>query len=184
VAAVPPPGTVRELAAVRDALAPRLSGLRWVAPGNLHFTLRFLGDRSPDELARVGRVVDEVAGEAVRFPVVLDRLGVFPGWSRPRVLWAGCGTGAPTLEALARTLERGFEAAELGGADKPFVAHLTLGRWRDTSPVRGDTLRTLCEDQAFSVRFEVEEVRVLRSVLGRGGPTYSLLHAASLRAPA
>jgi 2'-5' RNA ligase len=175
-AVVPPPAAARGLAAIGESLSSHLPGLRWVPVENLHFTLRFFGDLTPGEIARAGEVADQVAVLAVPFPVELDRLGVFPGWGRPRILWAGCGTGSPTLEALARTLDRSLAAAGLGRADKDFVAHITLARWREPARLLGDDLRTLCEGERVSTRFEVGEVRLLRSELGRGGPTYSPLH--------
>jgi len=183
VAVVPPPEVTRTLVDVGTDLRRHLEGLRWVAGENLHFTLRFFGDLTSEEVTRAAQVVDHVAEEAVSFPVELDRLGVFPGWSRPRVLWAGCGTGAPTLEALARTLERKFEEAGLGRSDKEFRPHLTLARWRDHARLRGDALRDLCGGQGIGARFGVSEIRIQRSVLGSGGPAYSLLHAARLSAP-
>jgi len=179
-AVVPPFPVAEELDGLRQRLAVRLPGLRWVAPANLHFTMRFFGDLTGEEVARVGEVADAVAAEAVPFPVELQGLGVFPGWGRPRVLWAGCGRGAPVLEAMARTFERRLRAVGLGEADKPFVAHLTLGRWRDASAVRGEDLRHLCEEETVPGRFQVGELRILQSVLGSGGATYSLLHAAAL----
>ena len=37
----------------RNRLQAGLSGIRWVAPENLHLTLHFLGDIGPEDVARV-----------------------------------------------------------------------------------------------------------------------------------
>jgi 2'-5' RNA ligase len=66
------------------------------------------------------------------FEIEIAGAGVFPSWKRPRVLWLGTGEGRLSLSALSVALEREFRAGGLGDADKPFVPHLTLGRWRES----------------------------------------------------
>jgi 2'-5' RNA ligase len=94
----------------------------------------------------------------------------------------GCRAGAPVLEALARTLDRGFQAAGLGAADKPFRAHLTLARrrpgaagaiWSPEAEARApDSLAT----------FTVRGVGLIESRLGPGGSRYDTVHHASFPA--
>lgn len=180
VAVFPPPSVLDTLAGLRERLEPDLPGLRWVGTGNLHFTLRFLGDRTEDEIARATAVLDAVAPPAAPFEVELAGLGVFPGWSRPRVLWLGCAGGGAVLEALARTLERGFRDARLGRADKRFVPHLTLGRWRDPHGLDVDLARRTCNGVDRVAGFRVETVGLIQSRLDPGGSVYTPLHQARL----
>ena len=85
------------LAAVR-ALQARLARLnadvRWVRPGGMHVTLKFLG---PVEAARLERVRASVATALDGHPTLQLRvhgLGAFPSWRRPRVLWVGLAASA------------------------------------------------------------------------------------------
>jgi 2'-5' RNA ligase len=182
-AAVFPSPAVREaLHSLRTELEPQLPGLRWVAAENLHFTLRFFGNLTRAEIDRAARALDSVAPHCVPFDLELSGVGVFPGWKRPRVLWVGCGAGGNTLEALARSLEREFRAARLGRSDKPFRAHLTLGRWRDPRGLDPAPARSACEGRGAVGSFRVEEARIMQSTLGPGGPTYEVLHRANLGA--
>lgn len=180
VAVFPPPEVLDALAGLRERLEPELPGLRWVGTGNLHFTLRFLGDRTGEEIERAVAVLDRVAPSAASFDLELSGLGVFPGWSRPRVLWLGCAAGGAVLEALARTLERGFRDARLGRADKRFVPHLTLGRWRDPRGLDRERAERTCARVARVAGFRVETVGLIRSRLDPGGSVYTPLHRARL----
>ncbi len=75
------------------------------------------------------------------FDVSLQGLGVFPGPTRPRVVWVGVTTGAAQLIALHDLLEPGLLARRLLVA-RPFSAHVTLGRVRqDVTPASTDTHR-------------------------------------------
>lgn len=176
VAVFPPPDVLAALAGLRRRLEPDLPGLRWVGNGNLHFTLRFFGERTQEEIDRAAAVLDTVAPGVLPFDLELSGLGVFPGWSRPRILWLGCGGGGPVLEALARTLERGFREAGLGRSDKPFVPHLTLGRWRDARGLDLKRARTVCEAVGAAAAFRAEGVALIRSRLDPGGSVYTPLH--------
>lgn len=179
VAVFPPDSVLRRLVALRGELEPSIPKLRWVREGNLHFTLRFFGDITREEAERAGAVLDEVAAGTVPFEVELSRLGVFPSWKRPRVLWVGCEGGGAVLEALARSLERGFRGARLGKADKPFVPHLTLGRWRDVRGLDLGPARSECDRVGTVDAFTVTEVSVIQSHLGGPrGSTYVKLHTA------
>lgn len=178
VAVFPPPPAVAALRALRDRLEPDVPGLRWTAPESLHFTLRFFGNLEPDAVARAGGVLDATASRVAPFPLELRGLGVFPGWNRPRVLWVGSGGGGERLAALARELERGFTGAGLGAADKPFVPHLTVGRWKDARGLDRERLRSAAAGVDDVAAFTVSEVAVVQSILGPRGPRYEPRHVA------
>jgi len=147
--AVELPEPVREaIAAVEARLRADVGKLRvtWVAPANLHLTLRFLGEI--DE-ARAGRVVEAVERvTAVTAPIDVEAagLGLFPGPVRPRVVWVGLGAGASPSESVARgavAVGRLARAVELALVPvgfppeaRPFRAHLTIGRIRDGGRTR------------------------------------------------
>jgi 2'-5' RNA ligase len=178
VAVFPSEPVLEALRELRRRLEPSVPGLRWVSAANLHFTLRFFGDMTREEATRAGSVLDEVAAETVPFDLELSGLGAFPGWRRPRVLWVGSTTGSAVLEALARSLERGFRDARLGKADKRFVPHLTLGRWRDARGLDLNEAEAAAKGVEKVASFAVKEVGVIQSHLGPGGSTYVPLHTA------
>ena len=180
VAVFPPPSVIESLTGLRRQLEASVPGFRWVRENNLHFTLRFFGDITRKEAERAGAVLDEVAAWTEPFHVELSGLGVFPSWKRPRVLWVGCEKGGAVLQALARSLERGFRDARLGKTDKPFVPHLTVGRWRDSRSLDLGRAQSTCEEVAEVDSFTVTEVCVVQSHLGPKGSTYVKLHTALL----
>jgi 2'-5' RNA ligase len=79
--------------------------VRWVAPQNVHLTLKFLGDVSSANLQRLAEAlkVEAVAHEI--FTISVGGLGAFPNPRRARVIWIGLDAPAALL-----TLLRGVEA--------------------------------------------------------------------------
>jgi 2'-5' RNA ligase len=180
VAVFPPEFVLAALAELRRKLEISLPGVRWVAPGNLHFTLRFFGDLTREERTGAAEVLDAVVPARPVFPVELSGIGVFPDWRRPRILWVGASEGSEALVDLARSLEHGFREAGLGRADKPFVPHLTVGRWREGPPGAPEDAPTPWSSIGSMGAFPVVEVALIQSVLGPKGSTYTPLHRAAL----
>jgi RNA 2',3'-cyclic 3'-phosphodiesterase len=157
--------TRQRLALIR---AP-FEGARWVAPEDMHITLRFAGDidgRTADEFAEF------LAGIRVRpFQVTIADLGAFGGRD-PRTLWAGVQAG-PELEALHRANERAARAAGLDGESRSFKPHVTLAR------LRGVRERAVARFLEQNGGLRTEPFLVTRLVLmsarpGHGGPPYAV----------
>lgn len=163
-----------------DPLLPGAARLRWAISDNLHLTMRFLGATPP---ARIPDVVAAAEAAVVGLGPIEVRLagaGAFPSTARPRVVWLGIERGAPELAHLATRL--GEELAGRGWPvdDRPFRAHLTLGR-SDGVPgaaaaVAGLQVAVADLDAAWSA----DRLVVYRSVLGHGPPQYEPLAVARL----
>jgi len=176
---------------IRKAITRSVAGLqkaagrstvRWVAPENIHLTLKFLGDVSASNLHLLQQML---AAEASRHPVFqmqVGRLGVFPNLKQPRVIWVGLD--APTSLG---GLQRGVEAAmeRLGYAPEPraFSPHLTLGRVQEQlAPEDITRLReALAATQVGPLgRVSVHAVHLMKSEPRPGGSVYSTLFTAPL----
>lgn len=112
-AAVPvaAPAAVAALAAVQAALRRAPGRVRWVAPAQFHFTLKFLGDLPPERVAVARAALQQAAAAATPFTLAIAGVGAFPLVEAARVLWAGCGAGSAELAALAAQAEAELVAA-------------------------------------------------------------------------
>jgi len=176
-----PPADI--LAGVSGVLAPfreRTRAVRWAPDTQLHFTLRFFGDLDlPARRAIIG-VLDDAAEDLAPVSFPIRGLGAFPNWRRPRVIWAGAGPGGEDLEAAARRLDIRFNEAGLGRADKPFKAHLTVGRIRDGQRLDAELQKDLERCPLATPVFMIDTLRLMASRLGPGGADHSELYAIPL----
>jgi 2'-5' RNA ligase len=158
------------------------SAVRWVPARNIHLTLKFLGEVSSANLEMVEKILQSEASRHKCFDVSIGGLGSFPSIHRPRVIWIG--VQAPgNLMSLQRGIET--ETLRLGYAaeDRPFSAHLTIGRVSHSA--NPDEIRQLgVMLDKFKVGFlgaiQVDRVRLFRSDLQPGGAVYTALYTASL----
>ena len=108
-------------------LCTSIPGARWVDAGNLHLTLRFIGEVGEDVAADID---EALAGlRARRFTVQLAGTGVFGG-NRPRALWVGVERH-PDLVSLHAKIEQALIGIGIEPEQRKFAPHVTLARLRD-----------------------------------------------------
>ncbi len=150
--------------------------LRWVAPENQHFTLRFLGAVEKEKVAELISAGQETALKHHSFLLTISGAGFFPDEERPRVFWVGTGEGSEKLIALAVDLS-------LGSENHLFLPHLTVARVNV-----GEGLRPLPfqELESWKTRnfgsFPVSEFCLMESLLLPTGAVYRKVHSFSLEA--
>jgi 2'-5' RNA ligase len=179
VALLVPPAWAEYLGEVSRDLATRSGGLSWVKPGNIHLTIRFLGDLGESGARRVS---ESVTRSAARVPAPLARLGglgAFPNLARPRVLWVGLAEGAEAAVSLARTVNDALQRDGFGPPDKPFRPHLTLARVREGA--RGlDAIRSAVLPPPPGPAL-LDRVAVMKSDLHPTGSRYTALAEVRLK---
>lgn len=113
-----------ELCRTRDALAQvKLRG-HMTARENLHLTLAFLGEQPESAVPQLRQAMERAVGAP--FALTLAAPGRFRQ-ERGDVWWIGAQP-CPPLEALARRLRRELVQSGFSVDEKPFRAHVTLGR--------------------------------------------------------
>lgn len=121
--ALPLPGAVRtELAALADGLEE----VRWVPPENLHLTMRYIGETTPERQKAMAEALAQVRVEPFILPVA--GLGVFPSRGLARVVWAGLGNAHTRLFQLRKQVDEALLSVDLTLDVHSFQPHITLGR--------------------------------------------------------
>lgn len=157
--------------------------VKWVRPESIHLTLKFLGHLTPDQLQEVYNGMEEVLSTPVNsFSLKTSRLGAFPHWNRPRVLWVGIGgPGLDALRNLQQHIERALAHRGFDAGERAFSPHLTVGRIK-TRKKPHPVIRAFQEYTFPELEFTVNRVEVMRSVLKPGGAEYSVLETYGLAA--
>jgi len=169
---------IREaVASLIDSLRPSGRSVGWVKPDNLHFTLKFLGNQSDEQLDRVQGGLAEATTGVAPFELSLVGLGGFPDLGRPRVLWVGASDGADAAIVLAQKVEESLHRQGVPREERPFSPHLTIGRLKD--PRGFEPLRSAFTEGCARVfgRLAVSAIHLMRSELSPKGARYSVLEA-------
>jgi len=178
------PSDVRErVAALVDLLADYHPILRPARPDDLHLTLRFLGDVTPDEERRASEACAAAVAGVGAFPLVVGGFGVFPNARRPRVVWLGVRDRAAPLTSLQRRVEDELLRRGVIASRDDFTPHLTLARVRgDASPSTRAALGAAVArlPGAEQARLTVTGISLVQSALTPRGSTYTALRTVPL----
>lgn len=120
------PQSTRELLAGLD---PHLPNVRWLSADQIHLTLSFLGNVATEEALREKLAL--IHFRTFFLPIV--GLGTFPPRGKPRVLWAGVGTGHPQMFLVYKRVQEAVLAAGLEPDLRAWHPHITVARCRDVS---------------------------------------------------
>jgi 2'-5' RNA ligase len=158
-------------------------GVRWVNIANLHLTIKFLGDISPEKVAAIHKVMLKTAAEFSPFNFDLEGVGAFPDLKNPRVIWVGI-LAPPEMKELHHLLEKNLEPLGFPLEERSFSPHLTLGRIdRHASETEITHLAALLREprDASLAGVPVDALHLYRSELRPNGPVYTVLHHVPLK---
>jgi 2'-5' RNA ligase len=149
---------------------PHLRGVSWTDLDQMHLTLSFFGNTTPDaEEALRGRLLQI---EWKPFFLPMTGVGTFPSKGRPNVIWVGVGAGHPHLFQLHKRVQEAALGAGIEPDLRSFHPHVTIARCRDISPesIR-PFLRANAELDAGMIH--VEEFHLYSSKLAPAGSIHT-----------
>jgi 2'-5' RNA ligase len=158
--------------------------VRWVRPGGIHLTLKFLGDTPVDRLDEIKQALAAVARNAPGCPFSVEGLGCFPNPQRPRVVWVGVKEPTGRLAALQEAIEEVMSPLGYPPEGRGFKPHLTLGRVNRRTPRSaaaqvGEVVTQTTVDLLGEVA--ADRFGLIRSVLKPTGAEYTTLKEFELR---
>jgi 2'-5' RNA ligase len=166
---------------VIEKLASSKAGVKWVAPQNVHLTLKFLGNVEEARLPDIYAACERAASGSEPMELEIRQLGCFPNSKRPRVVWLGIEKDSEALIQLQNKVEHELELVGFPSENRKFTAHLTIGR------VKGQQgISKLCqlieeENNIFVGSMRADNFSVMKSRLLPSGPIYSELKAIPFR---
>jgi len=171
-----PEDILNAMSRLQDKLKRNVSGrISWTKPQGQHLTMKFFGNVSGEDVARIGAAVANRTARHRPLRLGVEKLGVFPGPHRPRVLWCGVSGEVEELCALQKQLDADFADLGFPAEERPFRPHLTLCRIKDPRDVSGID-KALIKDEAFAAgEFAGKELVLFQSKLAPQGAVYTKL---------
>jgi 2'-5' RNA ligase len=156
--------------------------VKWVGAGELHWTMKFLGDVETRQLPELCNAVAAAVAELPTFEIEAVGAGAFPTAQRPRTLWLGVGRGEAEFVELHDRVEAALGPLGYREEQRRFRPHMTLGRVRRSVHGVEELGRLVLDHANFTAgAMTVAEVVVFSSRLLRQGPVYEALGRAELK---
>jgi len=164
----------KELAAVIEDLRAVGAAVRWVAPGNLHWTVKFLGDVPLNQVGEIAKAAGAALSAHESFAGTVAGVGPFPDGRRMRLVAARMEEGG-RLGAIRDALEPEMERFGVPPDGRGFRAHLTMARVKGSRGI-GELAEALkpYQEKSFG-ECRVEGLTLFMSELSPRGSTYTAL---------
>jgi len=171
--------TRKELESLIKNLKRFGTDVKWIPGEHIHLTVKFLGSTDEALLERIKASLKSIASCHRRFSLTAAGTGVFPDFSRPRVLWVGID-GSEELNLLYNDIESAMEPLGYKRETRKFRPHLSIARVKSGKGLT-PLLRELrgWKDREFG-KIEVTEVLLMKSILKPTGAEYERLFSAPL----
>lgn len=165
----------RDLFGRLSAIMHGVYAARWQTAGQLHLTLRFVGDISPADAEELASMLPRTVNASVP-PVTLSGVGFFGAKGRPNALWIRAVPPEPLVH-LHHKLDRLCQGIGLEPERRAYLPHVTLARLsRNAGPI-DDWVARHAGFTTGPVQFE--RCSLMQSVQGSDGREY--LQVASVR---
>ncbi len=151
--------------------------IRWVKPGNIHLTLKFLGNVSQSKVTELTKVMSIAARHIIGCNADLQGLGAYPSISHPRIIWLGIKPDEQMLQ-LFTNLENQLLPLGFPGEKRGFSPHITLARISENiSDIERTAIGKVLNkiDIPLIARPSFDQFHLIKSDLDRNGPTYTKL---------
>jgi len=151
---------------------------KWVNPKNLHFTLKFLGEATQEQIKEIEKIIEDVANRFRPFTVNLKEFGFFPNEKRPRVFFVSTDN-EEILRKISQRLEEKLEKIGFKKEDR-FKSHITVARLRSNKNLH--LLKKEIKNISLTEAIPIKEITLFKSTLTESGPIYETICKMNLTA--
>jgi len=164
----------------QKALSHLPGNISWTKKENIHLTIKFLGDTEDKKIPALKRALDTIAKQSQTFSISLDQLSAFPNTQKPRIIWCGVKNEGDIIPVIAKQLDKRLTRLGYKKAERPFRAHVTIGRVRH--PIKRSNYKQALSDFSLDTKlaYTVNKLSLIKSKLTSAGSVYSPVHRAFL----
>jgi len=180
--AIPLPEDIhKELSKIQSQLKETEADVKWVETGNIHLTLKFLGEVDQTKIKTIFQQLKELISKYTRFETCMGKPGTFPTLLNPRVIWIDLNKNEDTINDLQKKIEEILQPFGFEKETRSFHPHLTLGRVRSKKNIQKltETIKSFSSPQ--SRPFTIDKIVLFQSILKPQGAEYTALDEFQLK---
>jgi RNA 2',3'-cyclic 3'-phosphodiesterase len=137
IAVTLPPPIAAYLSDLQSSIKTVGADITWVKPHNIHLTLKFFREIEEKDIRSIASHAHDLLKDFPLFSLKLGAIGGFPSLAVPKIIWVGLTGGGSELTKLIGKINEAIVQGNLAAAeDKPFSAHITLGRMKTNTQMR------------------------------------------------
>lgn len=150
--------------------------IKWVVPGNVHLTLKFIGCIEKEALSNLNKIINDAVLGIGPFSISIGNIGAFPNLKNPRVVYVCVEERGNSLSQIYERLDKGVEQLGIKKESKKYVGHITLGRVKSQKNISKLKNALNSETECYFGLEKVTSLSLIESKLTPTGPLYTRLN--------
>ena len=159
---------------LQTTVISKKDNIKWVNPGNIHLTLKFLGHTPFEAADEINKVLKDLVINHSGMELNITGTGCFPKIERPRVLWLGIDGNIGQLQDFVTDINTRLEKLGFPLDEDEFIPHITLARIK-YPPKDTPDISNFINTSYEPINFNINRIRFMSSELFPNGPIYSIL---------
>ena len=159
-----------------DQLKKTDASVKWVAPENIHLTLKFIGYIEEETLPDLNKIISDAVSCLGPFSISIGNIGAFPNLKKPRIVFVCVQDKGNNLLNIHERLDKGIGRLGIKMESKKHAGHITLGRIKSQKNI---SRLTSVLNSGTKCSFGLEKVNyisLMQSRLTPAGPIYTKLN--------
>lgn len=150
--------------------------VKWVAPENIHLSLKFIGYIEKETLINLNKIINDAVSCIGPFSISIGNIGAFPSIEKPRVVFVCVQERGNNLLKIYEKLDKGVEPLGIKRESKKYVGHITLGRVKSQKNI--SKLKNILNSgtECYFGLEKVTSLSLIQSKLTPTGPLYTRLN--------
>ena len=150
--------------------------VKWVAPDNIHLTLKFVGYIEKETLTDLNKIINDAVSGIGPFSISIENIGAFPSLKKPRVVFVCVQEKGDNLLRIYEKLDKGVERLGIKKESRKYVGHITLGRVKSQKNISKLENALNPGTECYFGLEKVTSLSLIQSKLSSTGPIYTRLN--------
>lgn len=164
-----------KIAEIQMELQQILPKVSWVKPSNIHLTLKFLGDVTPEQIPSIEEAIHDAVKGLQPFDIKIGGIRAFKNLSQPKVLWINIATEPTSIIQLAENLDSSLNCLSFPKESRKFTPHLTIARIRNHINLTKFVSYFDAYNKMDYVPIHIKQLSLIKSQLASEGAIYTKL---------
>ncbi|MEC8839865.1 MAG: RNA 2',3'-cyclic phosphodiesterase [Candidatus Neomarinimicrobiota bacterium] len=149
--------------------------IRWVRDGNMHLTLKFIGNTTEESIDSINNAIHDVVKDTPFINLSISGTGCFSKRDRANTLWVGIKGDLDKLEQLILNINNKLEPLGFPIERRKFLPHITIARISSNQKKNPD-ISNFLNTTFMELPMKIVKINLMQSQSFPKGSFYTILN--------
>jgi 2'-5' RNA ligase len=147
---------------------------RWIRDGNMHLTLKFIGNTTEESIDSINNTIHDVVKDTPFINLSISGTGCFSKGDRVNTLWVGIKGDLDELEELILNINNKLEPLGFPIERRKFLPHITIARINPNQKKKPD-ISNFLNTTFMELPMKIAKINLMQSQSFPKGSFYTIL---------